>query len=274
MGRVKKDLSGRAAELDIIRGLCILGMAVDHAFAMVIFMLPNIFQQSVATYDITKFAYSYWNSPFRMFIHILGLSLFLMLTGICCTFSRNNLKRGAKLFAVAMLFTLASVVIMLIVDSTDDIVSFGVLHCISVCLLIIGLLEKANTNKWVYLAIGVVMVVVGILFINLVNENRDYTVSYSSESLWTLIPKTIVGLAYTGADCEPLFPYGGIVFIGVFFGKWLYKDRKSLLFKRYYNNPVTFFGRNTLWFYLLHLLVIVPVWIVVYLILGARLTIF
>jgi len=274
MAKKQKDLSGRATELDLIRGICILGMAVDHAFAMVLFVLPNIFQNSVKTYEIFQFSMSYWNSTFRLIIHILGLSLFLLLTGICCSFSRNNIKRGGKLLAVAMVITIASFALFTLVDSKDDIISFGVLHCIAISLLIVGLLEKIKTNKWVYLAIGIVVIVAGILFVNVINEHGEYTVSYSSESLFTLIPKVIVGLAYSGSDCEPLMPYGGIVFVGVFIGKMFYKDRKSLIFKQYHNNFVTMVGRNTLWFYVLHLLVIVPIWVVVYLLLGAKLTIF
>lgn len=274
MGKKTIDLTNRVAELDVIRGLCILGMAVDHAFAMVVFMLPSIFQNSTSTYNIYTFGIEYWNSTFRMIIHMLGLSLFLLLTGVCCSFSRSNIKRGARLFAVSIAFSLVTVIFMNIIDEKDNMVFFGVLHCIAVSLLIIGLLEKIKTNKWIYLAIGVVMVAVGIIFVNVVNEFGDNTVSVSSESLWTLIPKCVIGLAYTGADCEPLFPYGGIIFIGVFLGKMIYKDKKSLIFKKYHNNFLTFVGRHTLIFYLVHLLVIVPIWVVVYLILGAKLTIF
>lgn len=268
------DLSKRVTELDLIRGICILGMAVDHAFAMTIFMLPSIFQNSEATYNIYQFGLKYWNSTPRMIIHLIGLSLFLLLTGVCCSFSRSNIRRGTKLLIVSVIFTIVTIIFMNLIGEQDEIVTFGVLHCIAVCLLVVGVLDKINTNKWVYLAIGLVMIVVGILFVTVINENGDYYVKYSSESLWTLVPKIILGLSYAGADCIPLFPYGGVVFVGVFLGRQFYSERKSLVFKSYHNNIVTMLGRHTLVFYLVHLLIIVPIWVVVYLILGAKLTIF
>ena len=273
-GKKTVDLSNRVTELDLIRGICILGMAVDHAFAMTIFMLPSIFQNSEATYSIYKFGLQYWNSTPRLIIHLIGLSLFLLLTGVCCSFSRSNIKRGTKLLIVSVIFTVVTIIFMNIIGEQDEIVTFGVLHCIAVCLLLVGVLEKIKTNKWIYLAIGLVMIVVGVLFVKVINEHGDYYVSYSSESLWTLVPKIILGLSYAGADCIPLFPYGGVVFVGVFLGKQFYSEKKPLVFKNYHNNIVTILGRHTLVFYLVHLLIIVPIWVVVYLILGAKLTIF
>lgn len=65
-----------------------------------------------------------------------------------------------------------------------------------------------------------------------------------------------------------IFLYGGEIFIGVFLGKLLYKDRKSLFNFNYHNNVITFIGRHSLIFYFAHQIIITGLFFVILLIMG------
>ena len=110
--------------IDALRGIAIIYMVFYHAlydFVMLGFdWAPAVLhsQRIIVTFDS---------------------GLFIVLSGICCSFSRNNALRGAKLLGIALLFTLATVVI----DYRSPI-TFGILHLLSFSMLI-----YSATEKWV-----------------------------------------------------------------------------------------------------------------------------
>ena len=126
---------------------------------------------------------------------------------------------------------------------------FGVLHAISISLILVGLLEKLHTNKWIYLGVGLVLWGVGIWIDHSYNVGLVHD---GDEPFWTQLGKAIVGFLEVGSDCFPLPRTAGQIFVGVFLGKQFYKERKSLIFKRYHRNPVAFIGRHSLLFYFGH----------------------
>lgn len=253
---ISNRLTHRIIEIDILRGIAVLLMIIDHFMYDLWGLLPVIFEGFPASgtffAKLVDFADFYWEWPVRIVIRYVILFVFLGLTGICCSFSKSNLKRGLKLMIVALALTFVTFLIGKIIDDPDLMITFGVLHCIALTLILIGILEKWLHNKWIYLGIGVVMVAVGIYL-----EPRAEFISYDQENLLLLIGKQIAGTAICGSDCFPLLLNGGQIFIGVFLGKWLYATKQSL-FKnaRYSNNVITFIGRNSLFVYFAHQIIL------------------
>ena len=66
-----------------------------------------------------------------------------------------------------------------LINDPELMITFGVLHCIALSLILIGLLEKVTSNKWIYLAIGLIMVSIG-LYLHISPEygNYQYYVMY------------------------------------------------------------------------------------------------
>lgn len=265
----KKDLTNRILEIDVIRGVCILLMVFDHAMFDLFGLFPNIFAGYPGANKFVNWLYeasfNYWVWDVRVVVQEIVIFAFFALTGVCCSFSRSNLKRGGLLFLVALGVSVVTHVISFFIGDMNNAVIFGVLHCMSVSLLIVGCLEKLKTNKYVYLATGLVFVVLGVVI-----HGRQTLVDYERYSFIQALCLSVIGLIEVGGDTMPLILYGGEMFIGVFIGKAFYAHKKSLLKFKYNDNPLTFAGRNSLAIYVLHQLFIPVLFGAVFLIMGYK----
>ncbi|MBO4366939.1 MAG: DUF1624 domain-containing protein [Clostridia bacterium] len=250
----KEKRKGRVTELDALRGVAVLLMILDHTAFALWGLLPMAFRDFPASEGFTgklvDLAKDYWTWGVRIGVRYVILFVFLGLTGVCCSFSRSNLKRGLKLLAAAMVLTLGTFVIGKVTGERDITIVFGVLHCIATALILIGILEKITSCKWVYLCIGVLLTGLGIVL----RVHGSPFVSYASGPFPELFGKAFVGLIEIGSDCFAFPLHAGQIFIGVFLGKLLFKDRQPVYRKPsvYRDNFLTFVGRNSLWIYLLH----------------------
>ncbi len=247
----QKDLSNRILEIDLLRGICVLLMIFDHFMYDFFGILPSVIKEYPLRQDGFREMYlasrRYWNWDVRVITRYIVIFFFLALTGICCSFSKSNLKRGLKLGVVALGVTLATFVVGQVTGSINMTIAFGVLHCIALALIVIGLIEKYLKSKWIYLVLGLVMTAGGgHLYLQ---AEKLY---YGSENIFLILLKSIVGIAKCGSDCFPFFFFGGQIFLGVFLGKLLYQKKKSLFSWKYHNNPLTFIGRNSLFIYIAH----------------------
>lgn len=249
-----RRLMSRVTELDALRGVAVLLMILDHIAFDFWGLLPMAFRDFPASgglsSQIVNVAKMYWTWDVRTVVRYVVLFVFLGLTGVCCSFSKSNLKRGGKLMIAAMVLTAGTFAVGRMVGDPDILITFGVLHCIALALLIIGALEKVTSNKWVYLSIGVVLTGVGIWL----RVRGAPFASYASAPFPELLGKGILGLVEIGSDCFAFPLHGGQIFIGVFLGKVLFADKKPVYRKPtpYRNNFLTFVGRNSLWIYLIH----------------------
>ncbi|MGN0819227.1 MAG: heparan-alpha-glucosaminide N-acetyltransferase domain-containing protein [Christensenellaceae bacterium] len=265
----KKNLTNRILEIDVIRGACILLMVFDHAMFDMFGLFPNIFSNYPGANTFVNWlydaSYNYWLWDVRIVVQEIVIFVFFALTGVCCSFSRSNLKRGGLLFLVALGVSVVTHVVSFVIGDMNNAVIFGVLHCMSLSLLIVGCLEKAGTDKYVYLVAGIICVTVGIFI-----HTKQVRVSYDEYSFFKALWLSVIGLIEVGGDTMPLILYGGETFIGVFIGKAFYADKKSLFKRGYSNNPLTFAGRNSLSIYVLHQLIIPIVFGVIFLIMGYK----
>lgn len=252
---VKPSLEKRITEIDLLRGVAVFLMVFDHFMFDVWGLLPSIFGGFPVAGGFWAWAYSlsmqYWGWGVRVAVRYVVLFVFLALTGISCSFSKNNFKRGAILFGIALGVTAATFVGGKITGDSEMLISFGILHLISTSILLVSLIEKITQNKWVFLAISAVMITVGAFLL------KERVAFYSEGEFLSLFFKQIVGLVTLGPDSYSILFYGGQIFFGVFLGKFLYPEKKPLLFKSgYRDNFVTFTGRHSLIVYIAHQIIL------------------
>lgn len=253
MNRDCEKFKSRVAEIDLLRAFAIILMIFDHLLNDIYDLMPYVFSDYPGNgvwRDIVRFSMQYWTSDARLVAHYVVCFFFLGITGVCGSFSRSNLARGLKLMLVAVGLSLVTYAVSIVLEMRGFLIAFGVLHCIALSLIILGLLQKFVKPDWVYLVLGLAMFVAGVI-VQINSQNVSYY-----QSLWLLLPKMIIGTEQAGMDCFPLLLNGGQIFVGYYLGKKFYKDKKSLLGLTYKNNALTFIGRNSLFIYFAHQIVL------------------
>ena len=114
---------GRIHLMDEIRGLCVLLMIFYHAF----YTMSMLFHWELGTKLLVFF------SPAEPFF----AGLFILISGISSQLSHSNLIRGLKLLGVALALTLVTYFII-----PSELIVFGILHMLSVCMIVFGLGQK------------------------------------------------------------------------------------------------------------------------------------
>ena len=207
------------------------------------------------------FSYSllYHATKFQPIIPIL----FISLCGIVCTFSRNNLKRGAKVFAVAIAITIVTSVFM-----PSATIIFGILHFLGLALIIYSLVEKWIDKIPVYIGLTVSIV----LYIVTYNIPHGYIgfkpLLYFDlpSQLYSCYPLFIIGLPtsnFSSGDYFPLIPNIFLLLAGIHIGKIIKeKGVPDFMYKKLCP-PLDFLGRHSLVIYVIHQPVIIGVLYVV-----------
>lgn len=221
----KSKLDSRIWELDALRGFMILCVIVVHT----LFDLEGIINI---------------NYPdFYIFIRDNGGILFIILSGICATLGSKTFVRGLIVFASGMLITLVTYS-MYHFNYFDRgmIITFGILHMLGICMIVYPVFK--NIPKWLVLFVGIAIIVAGIFIADKTSEVPfSYVIGVPS-------------ITYAAGDYFPLIPYSGWFFVGIFLGKTIYKNKKSLM----PNAPKDFFlikflrlcGKYSLYIYLIH----------------------
>lgn len=267
-----RDKKRRVWELDFLRGFAVLAMCFDHAmwdFAYYRGFFSNGYEVENAFFSaLSDFARGYMNSTstfgFRFWAHYLFVFLFLFLVGTSCALSRDNTRRGALGGIAALAFTGISYACRAIGVMENGVV-FGILHCIALSILCAAALNNLTffdkrVNKYAPLAIGFSILLAGILM-------RFWNMAYNYDPVFTDQHFTgyVIGTHAYGDDWFGLFPYVGMVFIGMYWGKAAYSQKASLMpqLNGKWNKPFCFVGRHALIFYFLHQAVIAGLVIII-----------
>ena len=211
---------------------------------------------------LRQFGKAIHTSSLRQALHYFFAPLFLVLTGISTTFTKGKWRRLANMALLSAFMTTATTLIGR-VSGMWCLILFGVLHCMTVGLTLVALIDLIGHKvvaKYLSLGLGVVIIVVGILIpwyeapYASVSPFENYLVG---ENFITYL-KIAVGVVRGGADCLGIFPCAGFVLVGNYLGKSFYSDKKSLLpgLDKPFNRIYCAVGRNTVWIYLLHQVVI------------------
>lgn len=247
MTEIKKR--NRIWELDFLRGFAIIMMVFDHImydFTSLPGYFSNFYHEDIAVFNwLNDAAIWYWNSMMRFIGRQFFVLLFLVVSGISFTFSKNNFKRGFKMLVVALIITLATF-LMEQALSFHALIVFGVIHMFAVNTLIIALIRHFIKNEIVLLFIGMAIITVSIIF-------GMFTPPWVSLS-WENLLGIIIGTKGFGADYFGILPYLGFILIGTVIGKLFYSQRMSLIptVNLSERNVVLLTGRYSLWVYVLH----------------------
>lgn len=235
----------RFLSLDIIRGICIILMILDHFVLMV--LKVNLVEPGNTLFwlDLINFCKSVINNQFRKIIRYIVISCFFIVSGISCSLSKNNWKRGVKLTIMAILITVITYSISFFSDFNIR-VEFGVIHFYAACVLIWYLINKIDLY-------GIQIICYAILIIaSLIILVFTPTLSSSNILLPLGIPKE--GYIYQ-FDYFPIFPWISIFLIGGLIGENYFKTKEAkenIIAERLFA-PLIYVGQHGLGIYLIHL---------------------
>jgi uncharacterized membrane protein len=232
----------RAFELDALRGLALFMMLLHHLIFDLRYMLGL---------DVFAFQETWW---FENLLRPLFLNVFLIVSGICCSFSRSNTRRGIRLLAVALAFTLFTSLFSLWTN-TDLYILFNVLHLLAFGTLIYAGLNHVEQKRGVrLLRVDVTLLLLMGVLLWLASLLPHWV---GQGSYWLLpfglVPNPVVGMA----DYLPLIPWLGFFFMGALIGRVAYTRNCSA----FPNAPAWlvavsglfgFIGRHSLLIYALH----------------------
>lgn len=208
----------RIWEIDFFRGLLILYMIFMHLM-----------------YDLQYF-YGInvnYNGGILHISRIIFAPFFIIISGISTAFSRNSFRRGLIVFLVAMGMTLVTY----IMDSELFIV-FGILHFMGIWMMISPLFKKLTT-LWIFAFCGVFIVISLIIPHIKVSHNYLFMLGFYNSSFASL-------------DYYPLLEYGWAFLLGMGLSRILYKEKKSIFPFTIKSRFVNFFGRYSLYVYVVH----------------------
>ncbi len=236
----------RIWEIDVLRGFAFIMMVYDHFCFDMGFIFRNIYTNSFLL-KICDFCYNYIFSDTKKIVNsLLCWSIFMLVSGISSTFSKSNLKRGLKVLAIATIFSIGTYVVTLVFKQNNPNINFtiyfGILQCLGICMLLTPLLNKLK--NWQLVVIGI-LVIISYFFTNKIKVDHLF-----------LLPFNIYPSNLSTLDYQPLVPRLGIYMLGIVIGRTLYKEQKSLFNKELTIEPLTFFGKHTLWLYFVHQVVL------------------
>ena len=293
--------NNRIKEIDFLRGFLILLMVMDHLFfdfGQLIYIISNFSLDQTLLSQFVMFSSSYLSRDFTINFRIFVVMLFFFISGISFQFSKNNNKRGVILLSIGILLTLGSIIVSYILK--DDFViiasiflTFGLAILITNFIyFLINKILKNNAISSLFLVI--IGLFAAIYFIDF-TFNVNVPIINKIESFNDLI-NVILGYKQYGFDDIPLLINLTAMLIGFGIGKLVYPNRKSLFSyfnKKIYVKPskslkfynqklfvrkkaiyilltpfsligkcIEFFGRHSLYVYIIHQLVLIPILII------------
>lgn len=250
----------RAWELDFLRGVALIMMLFMH-------MSWDVRYEFRA--DVFSYLEAGW---FWSFVHPIIVVLFVSVSGICCTFSRSNIKRGLKLLAATLALVIGTYIATEYIG-INCLIIFNVLAVLTCGIFLYALISFIE--KKLKLKSDVVNLIMGLLGLYIVICGCDiHYMDYSTEALVFLpVGFDIAGTPWM-ADYMPLFPWLGVFLIGCVIGRLCYKDKKTMFAGRgkvmkAISRPIEFIGRHSLIIYLVHQPVVYGILYVIFLIVNS-----
>ena len=243
----------RIWEVDFVRGLMILFVVWDH-------FMWDVNNVGSSNYNTGLFQWlytlsqSYYRGSLRATTHDTFVTLFVLTSGVSCSFSRNNGKRAIKMCIFAILFSVITFAISEIIH-TDLTIYFNVIHVVALSVLLFTAIEwiwSKLTKNWsknifgiFYFALTMTALIVGYCAKNM---NVHWTTVLFGPSEWR---EGIVRKFMFGGDYLAFLPDFGWFLVGAVLGRALYRERKSIFpsVNPKFVSPVTFCGRHSLWVY-------------------------
>lgn len=231
----KKAANGRFWELDALRGISIISMVLIHT-----------------VYDLMYFNFikgEIGSEPWRT-LAFFTASTFLVLVGISFTISYSRridknggfwkvyhhfIKRGSFILSGGILITIITSIII-----PNGFIFFGILHLIGISIIIAPFFYNFG-RKNIYF--GAAFILIGLFLMGVSGP-------------YFLLPFGIGHPGFFSYDYEPIFPWFGIVLMGMYLGNLFY-PRGGRSFRMdakpgKIGNLLGFLGRHSLLIYFLH----------------------
>lgn len=234
----------RFFEIDLCRGIAILMMVLFHTlFDISYFSLAPV---NVASGFWRYFAYA----TATLFLFVVGVSLVVSQARAASTLSgfplaKKFLLRGAGIFCLGLLVTLATWLYI-----PTGCILFGILHLIGVSVMLSPLFFRLKKYN---LPAGFAFIAIGLFAIPLINP---VTISLPAAGAFLLLPLGLHSATFWSVDYTPLFPWFGVVLVGLGTGEFLYGDGvRHFTMPRLPDivvMPLSFLGRHSLLIYLVH----------------------
>lgn len=226
--------------LDELRGFAVLCMVVQHGLYCIGYIYKYIWAQDA-------FQFFFPATPYFA-------AAFIIISGMVSQLSRSNLKRGLRLLVVALLMTLVTWVVL-----PNSVIMFGVLHMLSICMILFGLLQKP-LNK-VPMWLGLLVCAVGFTLTVGLRLRYPYVgvpgvpeLQWSALRSWGdwLFPIGIRDPKFFSSDYYPIFPWIFAFFGGGLLGRIVVKEKLPEWTYRLHVPAFSWVGRHALVFYILH----------------------
>lgn len=230
--------------MDELRGFAVFCMVFYHGFYTLAFLMGR--------------SWGEWLYRFFMPAEPWFAGLFIFIAGISSNLTHSNLVRGVKLLGAALLVTLATAIAV-----PDELIVFGILHFLSVCMIAFGLLqllrrrlgrtEEPPFRLWPVVVCAVLFIVTRYLasgYLQIPFVLRVFLPSGWYQA-W-LAPLGLPGPGFSSADYFPLLPWCFVFAAGTVVGRlakagkfpaWTYPSRVPFF---------SFLGRHALLIYVLH----------------------
>lgn len=230
--------------MDELRGFAVFCMVFYHGFYTLAFLMGQ--------------SWGEWLYRFFMPAEPWFAGLFIFIAGISSNLTHSNLVRGVKLLGVTLLVTLATAIAV-----PDELIVFGILHFLSVCMIAFGLLqllrrrlgrtEEPPFRLWPVVVCAVLFIVTRYLasgYLQIPFVLRVFLPSGWYQA-W-LAPLGLPGPGFSSADYFPLLPWCFVFAAGTVVGRlakagkfpaWTYPSRVPFF---------SFLGRHALLIYVLH----------------------
>ena len=275
----------RIYEVDLLRALPIFLVVLYHLcfdMAELPYIIAN-YKMFIGEYPTLQALVGFCDGILRndiisTWLVPLFAGMFLFACGVSTALSRSNLRRSLLLWLWALLVSFGSFILSYYLKM-NVFIGWGILHVMAFSVLVYALIElfsrkvlKKEVSPLVCLFIGILIYLFGLLLRAgafgeawPVEYLQGTIVDWQAKSPWGFV---LSALGYYGnvIDWWPIFPYMGVIFIGMAFGKGIYGERKESrvpvlgqpVFK-----PLLFLGGHTLWVYVLHQPIIIAVLFVV-----------
>ena len=282
----------RIWEIDFLRGLMILFVVWDH-FMWSVRSLGAMESYNTHVFQwLNDLSIDYATGALRSTTHDTFVTMFVLTSGISCSFSRSNGKRALKMCAFAILFSAVTYAASAIFNDKSMIMYFNVIHVVALSVLIYTAIEwiwGKLTKNWqknifgvLFFALTMTALVVGHCAKYNIELHSGYPYSEGigaykynwvnlmfGEKQWVT---NIVMKFRSGGDYLSFLPDFGWFLVGAFLGKVIYREKKTVFpsVNPKYVIPFTFCGKYSLWVYfiseavmygLIYLLHIVVPWL-------------
>lgn len=208
----------RVWEIDVIRGIALILMVFFH----LLFTMKEIYGYPIP-----------YNQGVYYYLGKTSAIIFIMVSAISSSFSRNNTGRALKFLGVASLITIATHLY-----NPAFGIKFGIIHFLGVSVLLAKIFEKVNT--YLLALLGSIIIAAGI-YLGPIAFKNNYLFLFN-----------MTGTGWVSADYYPLLPWFGVFLYGMILGRALYPVKTSLFNSGPRFGLLGFLGRHTLIIYLIH----------------------